>query len=425
MTHRSTWWRLRRAAIQLCGVGIALLAVVAPAHAWETLFTKVRMLGSHEAVAEVTEGERQALRQQRDELLLQANPVALVGSPAITVFWRCESDENLFPLAASHLRYSAELHEAMRFYLDDEWPAWTHWRIWREFEGISLEMAFKTTPPAKVFYTQHELAGYGENSDAYPYSDHLVEQLGLPDRATWRMLREGTEADRQDACIVLELLGRELLQELKLTKQQLLGDAGGYYLDDENDVVPRFLFAQRMHHEGVRHLKQHVERLRAMSQTAPAQPQRWQTLAMGNNASPQPQWVDLWLSAPPADGNLQACTADVPARQWRLAVAAVQLSVTGAGHRLQRLGQEAAQGEAMTQRCFQLRVGEQVLVQGAVVPTASARRLHPPLWVLALENRARYQPEMVLACGFPAWGGDAQACGQAWPFMMSPGSTGS
>lgn len=65
------------------------------------------MLGSHEAVAEVTEGERQALRQQRDELLLQASPVALVGSPAITVFWRCESDENLFPLAASHLRYSA------------------------------------------------------------------------------------------------------------------------------------------------------------------------------------------------------------------------------------------------------------------------------------------------------------------------------
>ena len=69
-------------------------------------------------------------------------------------------------------------------------------------------------------------------------------------------------------------------------------------------------------------------------------------------------------------------------------------------------------------------VGRAVLEQGAEVPT-SARRLHPPLWVLALENRARYQPEMVLACGFPAWGVDAQACGQAWPFMMSPGSTGS
>lgn len=128
-------------------------------------------------------------------------------------------------------------------------------------------------------------------------------------------------------------------------------------------------------------------------------------------AQPAPQRVDLWLSMPPLGGDLRACAADEPARQWRLAAGDAQLSPDRGGYRLQQLGADAGRDEGWTQRCFQLRDGIRVLLQGALVPAMSARRLPPPLWVAVLENRARHVPEIVVGCGYPVAGYAPAGCG--------------
>ena len=127
-------------------------------------------------------------------------------------------------------------------------------------------------------------------------------------------------------------------------------------------------------------------------------------------AQPAAQRVDLWLSVPPVDGDLGACAVDGPARQWRLAAADVRLSPDRGGYRVQQLGADAGRDEGWTQRCFQLRDGTGVLLQGAVVPAMSARLLSPPLWVAVLENRARYVPQMAVGCGYPGFGQAPAGC---------------
>ena len=124
-----------------------------------------------------------------------------------------------------------------------------------------------------------------------------------------------------------------------------------------------------------------------------------------------PQQVALWLSVPPVDGDLGACAVDGPARQWRLAAGDARLSPDRGGYRLQQLGADAGRDDGWTQRCFQLRDGSRVLLQGAVVPAMSARLLSPPLWVAVLENRARYVPQMTVGCGYPGFGQAPAGCG--------------
>lgn len=115
-----------------------------------------------------------------------------------------------------------------------------------------------------------------------------------------------------------------------------------------------------------------------------------------------PARVALWLSAPPGDGRLESCAQAAPAAAWQLAQADAALVRLGQDLQLQRLAEAGSRGVAWTQRCFQLRHGTRVLLQGAVVPAESARLLPPPLPVLVLENRARHVPVLALACGFPA-----------------------
>ncbi|WP_372015724.1 hypothetical protein [Pseudoxanthomonas sp. 10H] len=129
---------------------------------------------------------------------------------------------------------------------------------------------------------------------------------------------------------------------------------------------------------------------------------------------PTPVRVDLWLSPPPVDGNLQRC-AEEAGDGWTRARAGALMRRMGDDVRVEELGPQAGAGVAWTQRCFELRQGGRVLARGAVVPAASARHLRPPLWVLVFEHRARRHPDMTLGCGFPAPpGGRFAGCGR-WP----------
>lgn len=114
-----------------------------------------------------------------------------------------------------------------------------------------------------------------------------------------------------------------------------------------------------------------------------------------------PARVALWLSAPPTDGRLGSCAQTRAATAWQLAQADAALVRLGQGLQLQRLAEAGSRGATWTQRCFQLRHGAHVLMQGAVVPAESARLLPPSLPVLVLENRARHVPVLTLSCGFP------------------------
>ena len=116
-----------------------------------------------------------------------------------------------------------------------------------------------------------------------------------------------------------------------------------------------------------------------------------------------PRHIDLWLSDPPADGQLEGCADNTP-RHW---------SRVQSGALVQSIGQPPAQqlsllrlnadasSPSATQRCFQWRVGEQVLAQGAVVPQETSRRVAKPMLILVLDHLSRNAPNLALACGFP------------------------
>ena len=116
-----------------------------------------------------------------------------------------------------------------------------------------------------------------------------------------------------------------------------------------------------------------------------------------------PRHIDLWLSDPPADGQLEGCTDKTP-RHWSPAQTGVLLQSRGdppaQQFSLHHLNADTNSTSA-TQRCFQWRVGEQVLAQGAVVPRESSRRVAKPMLILVLDHRSRNAPTLELACGFP------------------------
>ena len=124
-----------------------------------------------------------------------------------------------------------------------------------------------------------------------------------------------------------------------------------------------------------------------------------QTLAQ----TPLPRHIDLWLSDPPADGQLEGCTDKTP-RHWSPAQTGVLLQSSGdppaQQFSLHHLNADTNSTSA-TQRCFQWRVGEQVLAQGAVVPRDSSRRVAKPMLILVLDHLSRNTPTFELACGFP------------------------
>ena len=117
---------------------------------------------------------------------------------------------------------------------------------------------------------------------------------------------------------------------------------------------------------------------------------------------PLPSRIALWLSPPPADGRLEACWQDKAATAWQLAQQDLLRVRIGQDLQLQRLDEAGSRSRAWTQRCFQLRDGTRILLQGALVPAESARLLPATLPVLVLENRARHVPVLRLGCGFPA-----------------------
>lgn len=124
----------------------------------------------------------------------------------------------------------------------------------------------------------------------------------------------------------------------------------------------------------------------------------WAGLTLAAN----PRRIDLWLSPAPSDGQLQQCQQQQPESSWILAGKSLLLLSDANGIRVQQLGIDGSRNYAWTQRCLQLRDGVHVIVQGALIPANSARRLPAWLPVLVLENRARFAPEMTLHCGFPA-----------------------
>ena len=119
-------------------------------------------------------------------------------------------------------------------------------------------------------------------------------------------------------------------------------------------------------------------------------------------AEPFPGRVALWLSPPPPNGRLDACARDAAVTAWRLAQLDLVRVRVGQALHLQGLNDAGSRTPAWTQRCFQLRDGHRVLVQGALVPAESARLLPAALPVLVLENRARHVPVLRPGCGFPA-----------------------
>ncbi len=119
-------------------------------------------------------------------------------------------------------------------------------------------------------------------------------------------------------------------------------------------------------------------------------------------AEPLPSRVALWLSPPPANGRLDACGQKRTATAWHVAQPDLLRVRVRQDLQLQRLDDAGSRTVAWTQRCFQLRDGHRVLLQGALVPAESARLLPAALPVLVLENRARHVPVLRLGCGFPA-----------------------
>lgn len=116
--------------------------------------------------------------------------------------------------------------------------------------------------------------------------------------------------------------------------------------------------------------------------------------------------VSLWLSQPPADGRLENCLRTEgllwqPVEAPRMWLQVLRQDEDKARFVLRELGRGGA-GVEWTQRCFQLRVAERLLIQGAVIPSQSARRLSPALPVLSLENLSAAVPWMDLVCGWPA-----------------------
>lgn len=131
-------------------------------------------------------------------------------------------------------------------------------------------------------------------------------------------------------------------------------------------------------------------------------------LALGFNVTaqaatpPLPHHIDLWVSPPPDDGNLETC-ADRQLSEWEKIQSHVP--VVGGGQenpsiKLSRLARISANPE-VTQRCFQLRQNSEVIAQGAILPEESARRLGIPMLVLVLHYRSAAEPEFRLGCGFP------------------------
>jgi hypothetical protein len=124
--------------------------------------------------------------------------------------------------------------------------------------------------------------------------------------------------------------------------------------------------------------------------------------------------VELWLSERPAGGRLEPC-ATATERVWTQADAprlSLQMRPRGPVS-LHNLGGDGSDLR-WTQRCFQLRVNATVLVQGALIPSESARWLPPNLPVLVLDYRSVRMPWMELQCGWPRhFEFDYQS---AWPF---------
>lgn len=116
--------------------------------------------------------------------------------------------------------------------------------------------------------------------------------------------------------------------------------------------------------------------------------------------------VSLWLSQPPADGRLENCLQTEgyvwqPVEAPRMWLQVLRQDDVRARFVLRDLGRGGT-GVEWTQRCFQLRVAERLLVQGVLIPGQSARYLSPTLPVLSLEKLSAAEPWMELGCGWPA-----------------------
>ncbi|UWX04347.1 hypothetical protein H1235_04135 [Pseudoxanthomonas sp. NC8] len=137
-------------------------------------------------------------------------------------------------------------------------------------------------------------------------------------------------------------------------------------------------------------------------------------------AQPAAQPVDLWLSAPPVDGDLRACAVDGPARQWRLATGDAQgvagprrLSPAAAGR---RRGPRRRLGPALlpaARRHAGAAAGRGGAGDVRASPVAAAVGGGP-------ENRDRHVPEMALGCGYPVAGYAPADCGPGLKLPSMP-----
>lgn len=126
-----------------------------------------------------------------------------------------------------------------------------------------------------------------------------------------------------------------------------------------------------------------------------------QAMAQTVPGNPTQRRVSLWLSSPSPAGQLERCGQPLPASRWGLAASDMWLASNAVGTRVQYRGRANGLDDLWAQHCFQLRSGDHILAQGALLPTHSARRLPASLPVLVLENRARHVPWLTLRCGFP------------------------